>query len=568
MSQIRLREYQDASIAALMEHWQSGGGNGLIDLATGLGKSVVIAKLIKDLLSGYPSMRILMLVDSPELVEQNFLELIRLWPQAPAGIYAAKLGRKDAHHQITFAMIQSVHRRAADLGPRQLVLIDEVHMVPHEGEGMYRRLLAAMEEMEPNMRVGGLTATPFRMKGGSLVGSDGAIFDKIVFSYGLGQAIEDGWLTPLVGRPGSSEVDVSKIERSGGEFTDGGLQRAFDKSEITDAAIDDMERYADGRGGWLVFCAGVEHAQNVAAALTRRGHRAEAIWGDMDAGARKHIIAGFKAGRVDALVSVGVLTKGFNAVVVRLIAFLFASLSPGKIIQIAGRGTRTIYPTGFSPDDATGAERRRAIAEGPKPDCMILDFAGNLRRHGPIDLITIGPKVKKGEKDPNAVKVDTVRGKECPNCKGIQALNALVCRDCDYEFPIVDKPDHAAEAEDVAILARDLPKVSLIDEVPVMGWRAVTHEKFGMTPSMKVLYSAGLVEYPEWQTFEHIGHARDKSRRWWSQHGGFDPPPKTTAEAIARFGELRRPAFITTKKNGKWFDITGRRFALSQEDAA
>lgn len=569
---IRLREYQDEAITALLAHWQAGGGNALIDLATGLGKSVVIAKMIQLLLKDYPWMRVLMLVDNQELVEQNFLALIRLWPQAPAGIYAAGLGRRDAHHQITFAVVQSVHRRGHEMGKRHLVLVDECHMIPLDGDGMYRRLLSTMKELEPNLRVGGLTATPFRMKGGSLVGSDGALFDAVVYSYGIGQGIDDGWLSPLVSRrgtDGAGEIGVKGVARSGGEFQPGALADAADDDDLIAAAVADMTSVAqaEGRKSWLVFCVGVKHALHVRDALRQAGVSAETVTGDTEAGERRRIIADFKAGRITALTNAEVLTKGFDAPAVDMVCMLRPTLSPGLLIQIIGRGTRPIYPAGFNPNDASAEERRAAIASGPKPDCRVLDFSGNLMRHGPIDTIVVGPRRKKGEPDPDAIKPDTVRGKECPNCKGLQPIAVRRCRDCDHEFPAPeDDPNHAGRAEDVAILSRDLKNV--VDEIPVLTWHATTHEKFGAAPSMKVTYFAGVGSYPEWLAFQHMGPAAERARRWWKTHGGFDPPPRTVAEGIARFGECRMPATITTKKNGKWWDITGRTFALSQDTAA
>jgi DNA repair protein RadD len=572
MSQVRLREYQDAAITALLAHWAAGGGNALIDMATGLGKSVVIAQMIKLLLADYPTMRVLMLVDNQELAAQNYAALIRLWPRAPAGLYAAGLGRRDAHHQVTFAVIQSVHRRCRELGPRQLILVDECHMIPLDGEGMYRRLLETMTELDPNLRVGGLTATPFRMKGGSLVGSDGALFDAVVYSYGIGQGIDDGWLSPLVSRRGqdsASEISVKGVARAGGEFVAGALATAADDDDVTQAAVSDMieTARAEGRKSWLVFCVGVKHAMHVRDALRVRGVSAETVTGDTEAGERRRIIQDFKAGRITALTNAEVLTKGFDAPGVDLVAMLRPTLSPGLLIQIIGRGTRPIYPPGFNPNDASAEERRAAIASGPKPDCRVLDFSGNLTRHGPIDTIVVGPCRKKGEADPNAVKPDTVRGKECPNCKGIQPVAVRRCRDCDHEFPAPDEdPNHAGRAEDVAILSRDLKNV--VDEIPVLSWQATTHEKFGQHPSMKVTYFAGVGAYPEWIAFQHIGPAGERARKWWAAHGGFDPAPRTCAEAIARFGELKMPLTITTKKNGKWWDITSRKFALSQDEVA
>lgn len=560
---ITLREYQVEANEAPMEFWAAGGGNPVMELATGLGKSVCIAKLNMDLAQAYPSMRFLNLVDSQELVEQNYMALIRMWPQAPAGIYCAGLGRRDLHQKIIFASVASVFNKAEQLGPRQLVLVDEVHMVPHDGDGMYRTMLDALRELEPNLRVGGFTATPFRMKGGPICSGDGALFDKIVFSYGIGQGIADGWLSPLTGRRGSQEIDLTGVGKQAGDFKANALAEAVDKDAITRAAAADMTRTGreEGRKSWLVFCVGVANAYHVRDALRDLGVAAETVTGETDKGERRRIITDFKAGRITALTNADVLTKGFDAPGVDMVALLRPTLSPGLLLQMIGRGTRPVYPPGFNTVASTVEERVAAIAAGPKPDCRVLDFAGNIMRHGPVDTITMHEKRRKGVADPNAVKTDDVRAKVCPQCQELAALNARICRSCDYEWPHDDTADHDARAADVAILSKDLKPVDR--EIPVTAWSAARHEKFGGKPSLRVVYAAGVAEYPEWWAFEHGGPIAYKAERWWVKCGGAMPTPKTVDDALARFGELRMPAAITVKKNGKWFDVLSRRFAQS-----
>lgn len=151
---VTLRGYQRETVDAILAYWRTGGRNPLVDLATGTGKSVVIATLVRELLEAYPDMRVLMLVHVKELVEQNARALLRTWPAAPIGINSAGLGRRDIHQRILFASIQSVFRRAERLGPRDLVLIDEAHLTPKAGTGMYRALLDRLRELVPDMRVG------------------------------------------------------------------------------------------------------------------------------------------------------------------------------------------------------------------------------------------------------------------------------------------------------------------------------------------------------------------------------------------------------------------------------
>jgi DNA repair protein RadD len=559
-----LRPYQRESIDALMSYWGNGGGNGLIDLATGLGKSVVVATICKELLSAYPDMRVLMLVDSKELVAQNYKALLRAWPQAPAGVYAAGLGRRDAHNPLTFASIQSVFKRAKELGRRDLILVDEAHMIPPEGEGMYQTLLAGLAETTPDLRVGGLTATPFRMKGGRLDGP-GHLFDETVYSFGLGKGIDDGWLAPLVSRNGSAQLDVSSVSRRGTEFVAGALNHAAEEQDdVVRAAVADMKARAHDRRSWLIFACGVKHANHVADVLKSEGVNAAAVSGDSPN--RDQLIEDFKAGRLDALCNADLLTKGFDAPRVDLIAMLRPTLSPGLLVQIVGRGTRPVWPAGFNENDPahTAADRRNAIASSAKPDCLCLDYAGNFRRHGPVD--TIAPPDPKRRTGIVQVRPDDVRAKECPTCKSLAALNAQTCAFCGHEWTL-DKARHDAEADDVAILSRDL-RNQPPEEIAVVTWMGRRHVKAGSPDSLRVTYSAGLMSYPEWVLLGHKGPGRYRAEKWWVAHGGLMPVPDTIEDALVRWSELSQPAFIGIQKNGKWWNIVSRRFTHTQEQAA
>ena len=164
-----LREYQRAAIDSVLSYWADGGENPLVDMATGTGKSVVIATLVRELVERWPDLRIVMLVHVKELVEQNAKALLRAWPQAPIGINSAGLGRRDKRSQILFASIQSIFRETpATIGKRDLILIDEAHLVPKSGEGMYRTFIDAMKVDTPDLQVAGFTATPFRLDSGRL----------------------------------------------------------------------------------------------------------------------------------------------------------------------------------------------------------------------------------------------------------------------------------------------------------------------------------------------------------------------------------------------------------------
>ena len=157
-----LRPYQREALAALENYWSRGGDNPLVSMATATGKGVVIAHPIRNISQHYPALRVLVVTHTLELVEQDVEYLLALWPDAPIGINSAGIGRREWDAPIIFAGVQSVWRNAARLGPRNLVLIDEAHLVPHDGNGMYRSLIAELRALVPpgDMRVAGFSATP------------------------------------------------------------------------------------------------------------------------------------------------------------------------------------------------------------------------------------------------------------------------------------------------------------------------------------------------------------------------------------------------------------------------
>ena len=355
-----LRPYQQEALAALEKYWSRGGGNPLVVMATATGKSVIIAHLIRDVSQRYPALRVLVVTHTLELVEQDVEHLLALWPDAPIGINSAGIGQREWDAPIIFAGVQSVWRNAGRLGPRHLVLIDEAHLVPHDGDGMYRSLLSELRALAPagGMRIAGFSATPFRLDSGRLDEGEGKIFDDVVFDYDVGRGIREGWLSPLTSKATKIEINVSNVGRRGGEFIAGELERAADDNAVIAAACDEIVARGVDRRSWLVFCCGVLHAHHVCDALRMRGVACRVVTGETPLTEREDSIAMFKAGMVRCLVNVNVLTTGFDAPRIDLLAMLRPTLSTGLYVQMVGRGTRK--------------------ADG-KVNCLILDFAGNCR---------------------------------------------------------------------------------------------------------------------------------------------------------------------------------------------
>lgn len=554
-----LRPYQEASVDATFDYWKAGGGSPLIDLATGLGKSLVVAEICRRAILMAPDIRIMMLVHVRELVKQNFQQMLRVWPEAPVGIYSAGLNKRDVHHKIIFGSIQSVHTKPEVFAPRHLLIIDEAHLVPTAAsQGMYASFIAALRSNYPGLRIVGLSATPFRMDSGHLATGDDAMFDEIVYSYGIGQATEDGWLCPLTARLGEVEIDVKSVAKRGGEFVSAALQHAANSTDIVDAACADMVKRGVDRRSWLAFCTGVDHAENVTACLREKGISAATVTGNTPKPERDRLLSAFKAGQIRALSNANVLTTGFDAPNVDMIAMLRPTLSTGLYVQMMGRGTRVDGVNLQVIADA--ADRVAAIAASRKPNCLVLDYAGNVRRHGPVDAVHTGEKKTKGaaaeEEDVGKVDVDEIAAKVCPECEALVAANARKCRECGFEF---GEPKHDDRPEDVAILSRELEDMWL----PVRSWSAYVYYRGGdltATPTLRVDFMAGVQVLSDFVPFEHL-RAHGLAASWWKEHGGEAPAPLTVIEASSRFGELTPPAEITVRREGKFTKIAKRRFA-------
>ena len=127
---LTLRPYQDAAINGIYNYFHESTGNPLVVIPTAGGKSLVMAKFVEGVLKNYPDQRILIVTHVQELIEQNYKELMRLWPDAPAGIYSAGLKQRDIHARILFAGIQSIYKHVYEVQQCDLVLIDEAHLIP------------------------------------------------------------------------------------------------------------------------------------------------------------------------------------------------------------------------------------------------------------------------------------------------------------------------------------------------------------------------------------------------------------------------------------------------------
>lgn len=410
-----LRPYQQAASDAAIAWMRQSIEPACIEAVTAAGKSHVIADMalrIHDM----TGKRVLCMAPSAELVVQNREKLIATG--TPASMFSASAGAKDLRHPIVFGSPLTVKNRISRFQDGYaMVVLDECHGISPTVRG----IIAEMREGNPNLRVIGLTATPYRLGSGYIFRQwpDGTVnddtrardpyFTKCVYRITGPDLIKQGFLTrPVIGETGAEHYDTSALAvNSRGQFDAGAVDRAYHgHGRKTAAIVADVVARSRDRMGVMLFAATVRHAEEVMASLPP--DLSAMITGDTPKADRASIIARFKAQRLKYLVNVSVLTTGFDAPHVDVITILRKTESVGLLQQIIGRGLR--------------------LHEG-KRDCLVLDFADNIETHCPDgDLFAPEVKATKGGGDSEGLK--------------------CLCPDCGYENRFPAKPDTLEYAKD------------------------------------------------------------------------------------------------------------------------
>ena len=530
---MQLRPYQHEAVQAVYGHLRERDDNPCVVIPTGGGKTPVIATICRDAVNLWNG-RVVILAHVKELLEQAADKLRHIAPEVPLGVYSAGLKRKDLGYAVTVAGIQSIWKKACDLGPVDLVVIDEAHMVPAEDDGMYRQFIADAKAVNPQVRIVGLTATPYRMKSGSICAPPPhSILNHVCYEVGVRELIVQGYLSPLRTKAGLQRVDTSDLHVRAGEFVASEVEDLMDKDALVEGACAEIVQHAADRKAVLIFSSGVRHGQHIVEVLkVRHGVECGFVTGDTPDGVRAGLLRRFRAGELKYLCNVNVLTTGFDAPHIDCVALMRPTMSPGLYYQMVGRGFR-LHPG--------------------KADCLVLDFGGNVLRHGPVDAVRVKePGVGDGE--PPA--------KECPRCHALIATGYQTCPECGHAFPEPQRRTHEATAASVGILSDQATRA----EERVSETSYHVHRKRddpSAPPTMRVEYRLGFNRWQrEWVCFDHTGYARTKAEAWWRARS-VEPVPSSTEEAVelARAGALAPTLSITVeRKAGEKYDrVVGHR---------
>ncbi len=525
-----LRDYQQRAIDMCYQWMSKNDGNPCLVLPTGAGKSHIVAALCKDMLQNWPETRVLMLTHQKELIEQNAEKMLQHWPNAPFGIYSASVGKRNLYESITFAGIQSVRKKSAQIGHVDIIIIDECHLVNHKDDGGYRTLINELLEINSSLRIIGLSATPYRLGHGYITDKP-AIFDGLIEPVTISWLINNGFLSRLRSKITCEKLSVDGVHRRGGDYIESELQAAVDIDEKNSAVVQEVISLAGDRKSWLFFCSGVAHADHIAEALRAEGITAECVTGAASKLERDRILSEFKSGKIRALTNANVLTTGFDAPCIDLIAMLRPTLSPGLYVQMAGRGLR--------------------VADG-KQDCLVLDFAGVVETHGPIVAVCAPDRKKENEKGEPPSKA-------CENCGEICHAAVRKCTECGAEFP---------EPEKKPLLLRDVDIMGASPiklDVKSWAWEVYKSRASG-AEMLRVTYYGALSDAPvsEYICIAHSGYAGVKAVQ--TLHGiayssgcvreiyGHND----MAYICAVMNDTQAPSQIDYKKDGKFYSVVER----------
>jgi DNA repair protein RadD len=536
-----LRDYQLAAVDAAA-NWATArpSDHGVIVLPTGAGKTAVMSGLVQRVREADSSARLLILAHRKELLQQSIQTAWRMMPASDVGIYAASLRRKDRKSPLTVASIQSLLRDPYAIGAQDVVLIDECHLVPPDADTGFRKTLAGLHAMRPDVRVIGLTATPYRLGSGLLHTGENSLFKGIIYEVGIPELLQQGYLCPV--RPKATHARLSTAGVAvRGDFVPAQLSAAVDIDSTTQAIVAECVQNFQDRHCWLVFGCSVEHAEHLAAAFNQRGIPTEAVHGTMTDSERDIALSRFRSGALRCVVTCELLTTGFDHPAIDAIALVRPTKSAGLFYQMCGRGFRP-HPS--------------------KIDCLVLDFAGNTMRHGPLD--TISERIK--DRAPGD-GMGVAPAKECPNCEAIVPASALVCPHCEHQFP-APKPKLEREASTAPLLSSQVA-VKIPEWHPVNG--VVVHETsprdVTKRPTLRVDYLSGpRTVASEWVCFSHPqdGYAYSKARQWWRERFGDRDCPVSAFDAAVDIDSLPEfyilPSEICVAQDGEYQRVAAVRW--------
>ncbi len=571
-----LRPYQSDAVKAVIHYFRHNQTPAVIVLPTGAGKSLVIAELAR-LARG----RVLVLAHVKELVEQNHAKYEGYGLNG--AIFSAGLGRRETDKQVVFASVQSVVRNLDAFNAQfSLLVIDECHRVPTDKDSSYQKVIQHLLANNPGLKVLGLTATPYRLgmgwiyqyhTRGQVRTEEARFFRDCIFELPIHYLLDEHFLTParLLDAPVLS-YDFSQLKPAiTGRYKEAEMDMVIDKAKrATPQIVQQIMQLSAERKGVMIFAATVRHAEEIHGLLPPQASRL--ITGATKTSQRDAIIQEFKAQQIKYLVNVSVLTTGFDAPHVDVIAILRPTESISLYQQIVGRGLR------LAPE---------------KTECLVLDYAGNNydlyrpevgepKPDANSEIVTVpcpacgfnnnfwgktdsngfviehyGRRCQGYFTDPDTQEREhcgyRFRAKYCPECGADNDIAARICHEC--QATLVDADKKLKEALNL--------KDALVFECREMV--LTSHKNSAGKLALKVTYRGdnnaqvhefwSLQSQKQKQTFLQRfvrPHLADKHRPF--EH-------TSVTKVLANQHRFRMPLFVIARKSGRFWTLRERIFA-------
>lgn len=507
LPKVELRDYQVAALTAIRDALDAGK-NPVCSVAAGGGKSILIAALAKTL----PG-RILIVTHRKVLLSQDESALQKFGVYN-AGMYSAGLKRRDLSPRVVFAGLQSIYKRMDELqafGPICYILWDEAHMcAPPDWHASKKRMSNVIFEACTEAQRVGFSATPYRMDDGPIYAENGLWFDCMPSHVGVTDLTEMGYLSRLTGVKTAIDADLSKVHSRQGDYVTKELSEVMRESELVKAAVAEIADLSRHRKSLKVFCVDRAHCAVVTTALRDVGIDAAFVTGNTKSDEESTILERFGKQSLRALVSCEKFTTGFDVPCIDCVVLLRPSQSKSLVIQSICRGTRLSPETG-------------------KSDCLVLDLAGNLEKHMPIDGIpTVLKSPRQMEKEETEAKEKSEKSVERGLNHGTRAARV---------DPLGSSVAVRLKVLDVVYLVKPAKKYPDRDNLIVV-YKCVNGDGVRRVVSRWVL-----VEYP--------GRPGDMARDWF-QRRGLDMPRKTK-DALKVVRKLsKKPIEIVVKKDGDY----------------
>lgn len=543
---IKLRFYQREAIEETMKVLDKDV-HPVISAPVGVGKTFIMAGLIEKIIDNEPTANVLVLADDKRLLEQNKAAIEKYFEGLKVGLCSAGLN-SYVIKKITVAGIQSIHRKAEEFKKFNYVIIDECHTINTKDTGIYRKFLGQL-----NANYIGLSATIFRTGQGYIHQGKNALFNKVSYDMSTpeiyNRIVEEGYLSELFGYPTALKLSGEGCKTTKGDWDINDLAKKNDREHITEAAILESVHYGKNYKCWLVFAINIDHANNIVSRLNHHGVSAIAVHSKTENLDQK--IADYKSGKYRAAVHVNMLVKGFDHPMIDLIIDMRPTKSPIIHVQGKGRGTRPVYADGYDLETIEG--RLNAIANGPKPHCLVLDFAGNVERLGPINYVQVQKRKEKKGKGQAITK-------RCPTCNFLNWGGAKFCVNCAHEFEFEEKLSMKASSKEI---------VKKKIEKKIEGWVNVDkidyQRKAGRTGKpdyMQVIYHCGMQKFYEPVCIDHKGYPKYNAQNWIHFRWKFrdKPKPKNLNELMKNSDLLARPHKIKVKTGGRYTEILDAKF--------